>query len=317
MKKLKITAWILFLILACPMSYAQLTPEQQKQAEEAQKKAMEMMKNNPQYEEAMKQMKAAEEQMRQEKMMKQLEEEKHQKDAMKDQLKEYYWRNKVASDTNGKFHDWSGFELEIGYYDGKGRIGPDGKFPYENYVIVGSIDSNGQVQMNLPEKAETNRTIGTGLFPEMTDWNSNDMTYSNPDSPFHWYGYVFAVLSTGKKIGDLYIGNSERTTQNLASPADVSKGDEGYLAYWAYSEGDCEVTYSHNDPNVKIIEGESEKIVDRYVRVDMDLNPGWNLIKIEVNGNHVIGNSTRWKWKTYSTVDAMPSDAKYYLRFDD
>ena len=104
---------------------AQLTPEQQKQvdkaqkqAEEAQKKAMEMMENNPQYQEAMKMMEGAEEQMKQERMQKQLEEEKRQKDPAKDHLTEFYWRNKVASDTQGKFPDWTWGDVEIAYYDG-------------------------------------------------------------------------------------------------------------------------------------------------------------------------------------------------------
>ena len=317
MKLLIRLVMIISLFLTGVMGYAQLTPEQQKQAEEAQKKAMEMMKNNPQYEEAMKQMKAAEEQMRQEKMMKQLEDEKRQKDAMNDRFKEFYWRNKVASDTQGKFQDWSGFELEIGYYDGKGRMGPDGKFPYENYVIVGRIDRDGQVQMNLPEKAETNGTIGKALFPQMHEILNDEVSFSNPDSPFLWYGYVFSVLSTGKKVGDLYIGNSERTTHNLASPADMKYGDQGYLLYWAYSEGSCTVTYSKDDQAVSVNEGELVKTIDQYTRVNLDFIPGWNLVKIEVNGNHIIGQRTRWKWKTYSTVEAMPSDAKYYLRFDD
>ncbi len=89
------------------------TPDQQKEmeemqrkAEQAQKKAMEMMENNPQYQEAMQMMKAAEEEYKQEEMRGQVEAEKKQKDAAKDHLKDFYWRNKVASNRQGVFEDW-------------------------------------------------------------------------------------------------------------------------------------------------------------------------------------------------------------------
>ena len=316
MKRLKNLANIIVLFMFIS-GFSQITPEQQKQAEEAQKKAMEMMKNNPQFEEAMKMMEGAEEQMKQERMQKQLEDEKRQRDAAKDHLKEFYWRNKVASDTQGNFSDWSWGEVEIAYYDGKGRRGPGGKLPYEDYRIVGKISASGQVDINLPGQVKKNRVISNGLFPQMHEILNDDVTFSNPEAPFLWSGYTLDVLKQGNKIGSLYMGNSERTTHNLASPAEMKYGDEGYLLYWAYSGEACTATYSKNDPAVSHNEGELSKTVDQYIRVDLDFKPGWNLVKIEVNGNHLIGNRTRWKWKSYSTVGSMPSDARYYFRYDD
>ncbi|MDH3697520.1 MAG: cell envelope integrity protein TolA [Flavobacteriaceae bacterium] len=309
---------ILAICLICLMQLAsaQPTPEQQKQAEEAQKKAMEMMKDNPQFKEALKMMEGAEEEMKQERMQKQAEEEKRQKDAANDHLKEFYWRNKVASDTQGKFSDWSWGEVEIGYQDGKGKMQADGTYPYENYVIVGGIDANGQVQLNLPSNVVADRTISTGFFPQMHEVLNDDVNYSNPEAPFLWSGYSLDILKGGKKIGHLYSGNSERTTHNLASPANMKYGDEGYLLYWAYAAEACKATYSKDDHAVRILEGEIEKTVEQYTRVDLNFKPGWNLVKIEVNGNHSIGNRTRWKWKTYTTVSEMPGDAKYYFKYD-
>ena len=302
---------------------AQLTPEQQKQveqaqkqAEEAQKKAMEMMQNNPQYEEAMKMMKEAEEQAIQERKMEQVEEEKRLSDAADEQFKDFYWRNKVASDTNGQFSDWTWGKVEIGYYDGKGKRGQYGKIPYESYTILGNINSKGEVYINTKGEAETNRTISNGLFPQMHEINNDEVSYSNPEAPFLWTSYTLDILKDGQKIGLLYIGNSERTTHNQASPSDMKYGDQGYMLYWAYSGQACTVTYAKDDPAVRIMEGEAEKTVDQYTRVDLNLKPGWNLVKIEVNGNHRIGQRTRWKWKTYSTVDTMPSDARYYFKYD-
>ena len=309
---------ILAICLICLMQLAsaQPTPEQQKQAEEAQKKAMEMMKNNPQFQDAMKMMEGAEEEMKQERLRKRAEEDKRQTDAAKDHLKEFYWRNKVASDTQGMFSDWTWGEVEIAFHDGEGKMGQDGRYPYENYTIVGKVTSNGQVQMDLPAQATSNRTISKGLFPQMHEINNDEVTFSNPDAPFLWSGYRMEILNGEKKIGNLYMGNSERSTHNLASPSDVKYGDEGYLLYWAYAGEECNATYAKNDPAVRIIEGEIEKTVDQYTRVDLNFTPGWNLVKIEVNGNHVIGSRTRWKWKTYTTVSEMPGDAKYYFKYD-
>lgn len=294
----------------------QITTEQQKEIEDAQKKAMEMMKNNPQFKEAMKMMEGAEDQMQQERMREQSEQEKHQNDAAKDHLEDFYWRNKVASDTQGRFLDWSWGEVEIGYQDGKGRMEPDGSYPYGNYTIIGKINSDGLVQMNLPTTVNADRTIGTGLFPQMHEILNDEVTFSNPETPFLWSGYRLEILKGKKKIGNLYMGNSERATHNLSSPSDMKYGDQGYLLYWVYSGEACKATYSKNDPEVRIIEGENEKTVDQYTRVDLDLKPGWNLVKIEVNGNHLIGQRTRWKWKTYTTMDTTPSDARYYFRYD-
>lgn len=316
MKTIRNTLATLSIIFSLAM-VAQPTPEQQKQAEEAQQKAMEMMKNNPQFQEAMKMMEGAEEQMKQERMQKQLEKEKHLKDAAKDHLKDFYWRNKVASDTQGKFSDWSWGDVEIGYYGGKAKMGSDGKIPYEYFVAVGKIGNNGKVQMNLPSQVETNRVIKNGLFPQMHEILSDDVSFSDPEAPFLWSGYILTVIKGTNAIGYLYMGNSERTTHNLASPSDMKYGDEGYLLYWAYSGKACKATYSKDNQAVRILEGEAEKTVDQYTRVNLNFKPGWNLLKIEVNGNHPIGNRTRWKWKTYDTVDNMPSDARYYFKYDD
>ena len=295
--------------------FSQITPEQQKEIEEAQAKAMEMMKNNPQFEEAMKMMEGAEEEFKQEKMMK-AEEEKRREEAAKDRRKEFYWRNKVGSDTQGKFSDWSWGETEIGYYDGTVKRAPGGKIPYEGYRIVGKISSSGQVQMDLPSQVKNNRVISKGLFPEMHEISNDDINFSNPEAPFLWFGFTLHVLKDGKEIGSLYIGNSERATHNLAAPAFLNRGEEGYLAYWAYIGEACKATYTKENQNAGINSGEISKTVDRYTRLDLNFKPGWNLVKIEIKGHHSIGQVTFWKTKEYSVVPEMPSDARYYFRYD-
>ncbi|MEN8799050.1 MAG: hypothetical protein ABF293_07390 [Flavobacteriaceae bacterium] len=290
--------------------------EMQRQAAEAQKKAMEMMSDNPQFQEAMKMMEDADAQQKQEEMRGQVEEEKRQKEATKDHLKEFYWRNKVASNTQGAFDNWQWGSVEIAYYDGKGKLGSDGRPPYEHYVIVGMITGSGKVEMNLPTKVTTNRTIKTGLFPQMHEILNDEVEFTNPNAQITWSGYGFAILRGEEVIGNLYIGNSERSTHNLASPSAMKYGDEGYLLYWAYTDDSCRATFDKKDANKTVYEGEASKVIDQYTTVDMDLKPGWNLVKIEVNGFHTIDRRSRWKFKTYTTVDQMPSDARYYFKYE-
>ncbi len=290
--------------------------EMQRQAEEAQKKAMEMMSNNPQFQEAMKMMEAAEEQQKQEEMRGQVEAEKRQKDTAKDHLKDFYWRNKVASNTQGVFDNWQWGSVEIAYYDGTGTPGPDGRAPYDHYVMVGKITQSGTVQMNLPHEVATNRTIKTGLFPQMHEVLNDEVDFTNPDAQMTWSGYRFDVFQGQEVIGNLKIGNSERTTHNLSSPSHMKYGDEGYLLYWAYTDDSCHATLEKKDIDRTVYEGESSKVIDQYTTVDMDLKPGWNLVKIEVNGNHTIGSRTRWKFKTYTTIADIPSDARYYFQYE-
>jgi hypothetical protein len=290
--------------------------EMQRQAVEAQKKAMEMMSDNPQFQEAMKMMEDAEAQQKQEKMRGQLEEEKRQNEAAKDHLKDFYWRNKVASNTQGVFDSWQWGSVEIAYYDGKGKLGSDGRPPYEHYVKVGKITGSGMVEMNLPSKVTTNRTINNGLFPQMHEILNEEVEFTNPDAQIAWSGYRFDILRGQEVIGNLYIGNSERATHNLASPSDMQYGDEGYLLYWVYADDLCRATFEKKDTERTVYEGETSKVIDQYTTVDMDLKPGWNLVKIEVNGFHTIGSRSRWKFKTYMTVDQMPSDARYYFKYE-
>lgn len=321
MKHLRTLSQSLFFFLLT-ISYSQ-TPEQQKhmenmekQAAEAQQKAMEMMKDNPQFQEALKMMEAAEQQMEQEQNEKQSEIARSQKGSANDHLKEFYWRNKVASNTRGSFDSWRWGEVEIAYFDGKGKRGPYGKVPYEAYTIVGKISGSGNVVMDLPSEAETNRTISQGLFPEMHEMLNDEVNYTNPNAPFLWAGYRLDVLKDGETIGHLTIGNSERTTHNLASPSDLKYGDEGYLLYWAYAAEPCMATFDKQNKNAKVNEGEVEKVISQHATGHMNFKPGWNLVKIEVKGNHAIGNRTRWKSKSYTIVESTPDDARYYFRYE-
>lgn len=314
MKKVTYILTILFLFISI-LSFGQITQEQQKQAEEAQKKAMEMMKNNPQFKETLKMMESAKEQRKQERMRELIEAEKKQKDRNKKHLEEFYWRNKVASDTNGKFDNWKWGAVNLAYYDGNGKMDQKGNYIDKKYVILGGISSSGLVNMNLPKAVKTNRIISNGLFPQMYDERNEEVTFSKPDTPYLWAGFTLQVIKNGKQIGTLYMGNSERTTHNLTSPNIMGKyGDEGYLLYWAYAGGACKASANKIQKGYSFPFGENNIKLDKQVGVDLAFSSGWNLIKISVDEST---QQAGQKWatkKTYATISDLPSDMKYYYK---
>ncbi len=297
------------------------TPEQkkqieeaQKQAEEATKKAMEMMKNNPQYKEALKMMEEGKQKIKDDDENKKKEKEERGEIA-KNHMEEFYWRNKVASDTNGKFTHWKWGDVNIGYYDGDKRMDKEGNYIDKKYVILGRISSTGIVTMDLHSNVKTNRIISNGLFPQMYDEQNEEVTFSKPNTPYLWTNFTLDVIQGGNQIGSLYMGNSERTTHNLVSPNIMGKyGDEGYLLYWAYSGGTCTATANKSIKNSSFPYGEHNIKLDKQVAINLTFSKGWNLIKISVDDSTEQAGQKWLTKKSYTTVSGMPSDAKYYFK---
>jgi len=235
-KKLPLILSMLFLLTGI-FGFAQLTPEQKKQQEEAQKKAveyqkkvMEMMESQPGMKDFMKQIQAAEAQREVDNKKKNTAAEKKRIADSKKHMEEFYWRNKVASNTNGKFKDWKWGAVEIGYNNEESRRNSRAK----KYIILGRISNDGLVTMSLPETVKRNRIISNGLLPQMHELTNDEITFSNPNTPYLYYGFVLQVIKEDKSIGYITIGNSERATHNLTVPHMQKYGDVGYLLYWAY-----------------------------------------------------------------------------------
>jgi len=316
MRKLTCIISILFLFIGM-IGFAQLTPEQQKQIEEAQKKAMEFMKNNPQTKDIMEQIKAQEANKKVDRKKNEAVTEKENAIKKAKHMEEYYWRNKVASNTNGKFANWERGDVQIAYYNGKGKRNKDFSLLIEDYVVIGRINNEGVVTMNLPQTVKANKVISKGLFPEMHEIVNENVTFSNPDAPYFWYGYGLDVLQGGKSIGRLYLGNSERATHNLASPNIMYKyGDIGYLLYWSYVSEACTASADIVQNDFSFPHGENDIILDRNSTVELNFKAGWNMIKISVDE---YSEQAGQKWFTnmvITTVTALPTDAKYYFKYN-
>lgn len=314
---------LIFTLLTGFGGHAQITPEQQKEIEAAQKKAMEDAMNHPAMKDAMEKMAKMRAQQEKEGVADGKAAEKEAAESSAKHLEEFYWRNKIASNTSEKFANWKWGAVDIGFYDGDDRRpNPDGTLKDSKYVIVGSINGTGLVTLNFPANlSDINHIhpIDKSLIPEMGDMGNSDVTFSKPETSFRRAGFALFVLKGTKELGILYTGNSERTTENLASPAFNNYGDEGYLLYWVYVREACSAKAikkrKYQYYLAKDVEEQDLKQVDQTIVYDLNFKPGWNMIKSEVIGNYEINGRARFKTKKSTVVSSMPGDARYYFEY--
>ena len=289
------------LILAVTVSFAQLTPEQKKQVEEAKKKAaeaqkqLEKMMNNPEMKKMMEQAKkqdALYEAERKKQKSKKVVKKTQQK---KKGAVDYYWYNKIASNTQGKFSNWSfgKADLKIGFYERKSKS-------YE-YLKIGEISDQGQVTISLPNidsrkwaktPITTSYSEGDDLFYDL----KKIIKHSNTSVKYFASRFSLNVIQGDKNLGTLSVANSVFTDGNLNAPCCSYKAGDGYIAYWVYM----------TDANT--MQGKSNT-KGQVIETNLSFKKGWNIVLTRVEGN--VANS--WKNKYHTATTAMPSGAKYYF----
>lgn len=322
--KIVLTQLIILTTLLLSLSCNSQTPEQKKQIEaaekqaaEAQKMVEEMMKNNPQMKQVMDQLKERQAEEKAQREKENTQKEKERAINRKKNREEFYWRGKVASDTNGKFNNWQHGPVKIAIYDGNGKLDANMQYIDKKYVIVGSIGSSGQVTMDLPENIRTPYPISKSLIPELHSVYNRDVVFSKPNTAYRNPGFTLSIVKDGISLGKLYIGNSEKVTYNLAAPCCIDYGDLGYRLYWVYVEEACTAKIKQDFTDKKITIGETEKNLDQTIIYDLHFEPGWNMIKTEVLDNIEINGQSRFKLKKHTVARTMPPDAKYYFLIRD
>ena len=314
---------LIFLLCIIGVNCKGQTDEQKKMIKEMEKKAAEAKRindslmNTPQMKKMMEQLKAQEAIYQKEREKQREEREAKKKEKPVNNSTDFYWINKIASDTQGQFTDWKWGAAELIVFNGDWGINEAGELIDQKYTVVGNISSNGKLTINLPATIETPYLISKALIPEMHSVTNRDVSFSRPEAAFMTLGFTLQVIGNNKHLGTLFIGNSERVTYNLAAPCCLFKGDEGYRLYWVYVEEACSAQLHKEFKEKKITQGEEEKLVDQTIIYDLDFQPGWNLIKSEVIGNYNIGGSTQFKTKKHTVVSTMPADARYYFKYND
>ncbi|WP_350293318.1 hypothetical protein [uncultured Croceitalea sp.] len=220
--------------------------------------------------------------------------------AQKQNEDEFYWKDKIATDTQGKFENWPHGQVEI-------RTSYRGRDKKKNEMKIGSISANGEVLINLPKIDRlTVKPMSAGQHgSERVVGNPYlELEYSNKNTSYLSTRHNLIVYSGEENIGFIHIGNSIKPVVNLNAPCCLHKAGDGYTAYWVYTG------QANSIAGVNIAEdraGNESKIV-----CDLNFKPGWNLIMERVEGA-IEEAPESWKNQYYTASTTLPEDAKYYF----
>lgn len=309
MKPLKSIVSTILMLLFVGMAGFPQNPEE----ERAQKMMDSIMENMPadqkQFMQQMMQMgKEADENRKKEREEARKAQDAKNKVAQKKSEDDFYWRNTTASDTQGKFSNWS-----FGKADIKVRFSNGWNKPAD-YLKVGEISATGQVTIDLPKIdfrkwPKTPITKADNEGDAMWD-NLESLVFSNEGVTYFSTRFSLHILRGEEELGNLKIGNTIKPVVNLNSPCCIGKAGDGYTAHWMYMSQANSIqgtTYS-NGTN-----GDRGEVVH-----DLHFQPGWNLVKVKVEGRKGkpesgISGASYWKNKYYTASTDLPSDAKYYF----
>lgn len=301
---------IVFALSLCLLG--SLTRAQSPKEERAQKMMDSIMENMPaDQQQFMKQMmqmgKEADQRRAEERKEAQSAREVKNREAQRKSEDEFYWRNTIASNTQGKFSNWSWGKADIKVRFDKTRNRT------VKFLKVGEVSAGGQVTLMLPKIDYTqwpsspitkvdNEGDRMWAYQESLEFSNTEVTYFSTR-------FTLDVYQAEKRLGNLKIGNAIRPVVNLNAPCCFDKAGDGYTAHWMYmSQAHRIKGTSRMDPG----NGEQGEIVH-----NLTFQPGWNLVKVRVEGSKkkaVNGTSgSFWKNKYYTVATTLPSDAKYYF----
>ncbi len=292
---------LIFLCAICNLVVYTQTPEQKKQMQEAKRKADSIM-NLPHIKKMMKEVKAREaefEKLEKERKAKEKPKSKIEKkvesETPKNSENEFYWRNTIASNTNGQFSNWSYGPalLRVGFYDRKRRD--------YIYIPFGTISENGRLNIELPYVDEQKlpfKSITTPYSEGDMVFYYNHLDFSNPDTEWVSTRFTLEVHQGDNVLGYLKMGNTIKPVVNLNSPCCTGKAGDGYAASWVYITDATRVN------------GEIDSKTGGKITHNLNLKQGWNFIKIEISGTT---KSKQWKDKKHTALSSFPVDAKYFF----
>ena len=232
---------------------------------------------------------------------------------LSDTQDDWYWKNTLKS-TNNTFENWNegSATLVIRHKLKQGETTP-------RTTTVGSINSEGVIAINHPEKMDTDTTLdnlGNFVFYDIQDLRN--INYNNGKTGY-FSTTMLNVMQNGNIIGTLTLGNSVRVTYNLTNQSTLTMGDEGYLLFWTYVDEvssmkgmETQITKMRRD-GTNTVEGQTEVVYN------LNFKPGWNIVKTEIIGSydlqHEKGLNASWfKKHKHDVVFEIPNDAVYYFR---
>ena len=272
-------------------------------------------------EQMMKMGEEADEERKAEKEQVKNEQQEKNKIARKKNEDEFYWRNKIATNTQGKFENWSqgAAEVKVGYgtYDRQKRR-------WSSYMKLGKISADGQLTMQLPN-IELKKWPGVNIIENSGDKlghyfndRSLDLKYSDKNVTYLSTNHRLSVYQGEENIGFLNIGNSIKPVVNLNAPCCFNKAGDGYSAYWVFMS-QANTIKGSKDFRIDGTTDSGKKVSDSGKIVhDLDFKAGWNLVLQSVEGNihrpdSGISDPVFWQNQYFTATTTMPADAKYYF----
>ena len=290
--KINITLSMIFGFMVCVAQ----TPQE----EQAQKMMDSIMQNMPEGQRAMMQQmmqmgKEADDKRKADREEARRKQQVKNNATQKKNEEEFYWRNKIASSTQGKFENWAHGDAEIKVIFSHGG----------GVLKLGVVSANGQIKINLPDldfrkwrRIPITQNAGEG---DLMRSSSYELNYSNKNVTYFSTIHNLGVYQGEEMIGTLDIGNSIKPVVNLNAPCCFDKAGDGYMAYWVFMS------------QANTIRGKNGSVIH-----DLKFQPGWNLIMVRVEGTKEkpssgIPGPKFWKNQYYTATTSLLSDAKYYF----
>ncbi len=295
--KSKLWIVIIALLAAGPMINAQSPEEMQKMMDslmgdipEDQKQFIQQMMKKGQ--EADAQRKSKKEQAKNQQLVKSKAAQKRNED-------EFYWRNTMATDTQGKFENWS-------YGNAVIRTKLFNRDTKEFMDLeLGTVSSSGQVNIQLPNldfrkwpRIPITKPSSEG---DHMLFDTEHLVFSNKNVTYFSTRFDLSIYQGTKNLGYLKMGNNIKPVVNLNAPCCFDKAGDGYTTHWVFMSQANTITGKKG-----------------YVSHDLKFQKGWNLIVVKVEGakekpSSGIPGPKFWKNQYYTAVSSLPSDAKYYF----
>lgn len=292
------------------------TPEQQKMVEDMENKSMEAQQqldsvmNSAQVKIIMQQAEAMEAQGNVDR--EKLNIEKQEKTQKPDNSKKDFEGYIISKSNAKKFDNWSYGEADV-VMAGLTRYQRDPG----NKKKIGTVKADGSFEIQLPAKVTTrpgikdDRWLGCGYFG-----GKGKIDYSNSNTGV-MNGYI-SIEINGQLIGRLLMASAieliDKWNPMLSHYHDIP----GYRLEWFYASGETSASGRCVKEN-RYGEGKDFDITTVY---ELQLKPGWNLVKREFDGPRIYvdwgeGENNKhsyYKEEKLTAVTSLPKDTKWVFK---
>lgn len=200
----------------------------------------------------------------------------------------------------GPIEDWEGGAADVVV------------FGAEKPEVVGKIDAQGRVEVELPEELESERTFADSFSCPY----EGDISISAPDATFAtWSSLLIARMAQEELIGELKAFSSPAYAE--AWRAALAAGDnspEGGSSFnWIYVsepvrvEGVCDVDFQ--------IDGAGTAPVKRRTEYAMNFEAGWQLLESETRATVTSQSGVTWAVDTLMRGATQDSDRVMWVVF--